>query len=182
MLIWSLDVQEVVDNTQFHVWSVRPFKVNPPPSAAASVVEADARTMFLSPTSSVVELIVVTLPLTVSEPLRTSEVPVAAPMSGVISVGVLARTTAPEPVEEVCPVPPDATASVADNPAAVPVVFWFKVGKSAATAIDGAPVVVVFLSIPVARPDINTPLIFTTVNAVDPVASPVWVTLLTNPE
>ena len=30
----------------------------------------------------------------------------------------------------VAPVPPLATASVADNPAAVPVVFWFSVGTS----------------------------------------------------
>ena len=39
------------------------------------------------------------------------------------------------------------------------------VGKSPATAIDGAPVVVVFLSIPVASPAKLTPFIFTTVTA-----------------
>ena len=33
--------------------------------------------------------------------------------------------------------------------AALPVVFWFRVGKSPATAIDSTPVVVVFFSIPV---------------------------------
>ena len=33
------------------------------------------------------------------------------------------------PVRVVAPVPPDPTTNVADNPAAVPVVFWFKVGK-----------------------------------------------------
>ena len=54
-----------------------------------------------------------------------------------------------------------------------------RVGKSAATAIEGAPVVVVFLRMPVAKPDINTPFILTTVKAVDPVASPVWVALVT---
>ena len=42
-----------------------------------------------------------------------------------------------------------------------------------ATAIDGTPVVVVFFKIPVANPLINVPFIFTTVNAVAPVASPV---------
>ena len=31
----------------------------------------------------------------------------------------------------VCPVPPEAIAKVADNPAAVPLVFWLSVGTSA---------------------------------------------------
>jgi hypothetical protein len=47
--------------------------------------------------------------------------------------------------------------------AAVPEVFWFSVGKSPATAIEGAPVVVVFFRMPVARPARDTPLIFPTV-------------------
>lgn len=44
-------------------------------------------------------------------------------------------------VYDVCPVPPLETAKVADNPAAVPVVFWFKVGTSAAAIARkvGAP-------------------------------------------
>jgi len=57
--------------------------------------------MFLSATDNVVELIVVTDPLTVSEPLSTKLVPVAAPMFGVIRVGVLAKTTDPLPVSSV---------------------------------------------------------------------------------
>jgi len=51
------------------------------------------------------------------------------PSAGVTSVGLLDKTTLPVPVEVVTPVPPLATAKVADNPAAVPVVFWFKVGN-----------------------------------------------------
>jgi len=45
------------------------------------------------------------------------------PRAGVTSVGEVERTTEPEPVEVVTPVPPEATARVVDNPAAVPVVF-----------------------------------------------------------
>jgi hypothetical protein len=41
----------------------------------------------------------------------------------------LDSTTLPDPVDVVTPVPPEATARVADKPAAVPVVFWFNVGK-----------------------------------------------------
>ena len=109
-------------------------------------------------------------------------VAVATPRIGVTSVGLVASALAPLPVEVVTPVPPEATASVALKDAAEPEVFWFKVGKSAATAMLGTPVVVVFLSIPVARPDITTPLMATTVKAVAPVASPVCVALLTSPE
>lgn len=63
------------------------------------------------------------------------------PKAGVTKVGEFDRTTEPEPVELVTPVPPDATANVADNPAAVPVVFWFNVGMSAATKArnEGVP-------------------------------------------
>ena len=38
--------------------------------------------------------------------------------------------------------------------AALPVVFWFNVGKSAATAIDNAPVVVVDFKMPVVSADV----------------------------
>ena len=48
---------------------------------------------------------------------------VGVPRIGVISVGLVERTLAPEPVEVVTPVPPDATARVADNDAALPEVF-----------------------------------------------------------
>ena len=60
-----------------------------------------------------------------------------------------------------------------DTLAAEPVVFWLSVGKSAATAMDGTPVVVVFFKIPVARPAIEVPFIFpTTVAPCVPVTSP----------
>ena len=77
---------------------------------------------------------------------------------------------------EVAPVPPLAIAKVAERPAAVPVVFWFRVGKSAATAMLGTPVVMVFLRMPVAKPARATPLILPTVVATVPaveVTSPV---------
>jgi hypothetical protein len=48
---------------------------------------------------------------------------VGVPSMGVTSVGLVDRTLLPEPVEVVTPVPPEATARVADKPAAVPVVF-----------------------------------------------------------
>ena len=51
-----------------------------------------------------------------------------------------------------------------------------------AVAMLGTPVVVVFFKIPVASPDIRTPLILTTVSAVEPVASPVCVALDTKLE
>jgi len=105
----------------------------------------------------------------------------ATPSIGVTSVGLVASAFAPLPVEVVTPVPPEATASVVLKDAAEPEVFWFKVGKSPATAIEGTPVVVVFFKIPVASPDIRTPLILTTVSAVLPVASPVCVALETRP-
>ena len=45
------------------------------------------------------------------------------PNTGVVNDGEVERTTEPDPVELVTPVPPEATAKVADKPAAVPVVF-----------------------------------------------------------
>lgn len=51
------------------------------------------------------------------------------PNAGVTSAGELDKTTEPEPVEDVTPVPPEATAKVADKPAAVPDVFWLSVGN-----------------------------------------------------
>lgn len=63
------------------------------------------------------------------------------PKAGVTNVGEVERTTEPEPVEVVTPVPPEATAKVEDRPAAVPVVFWFSVGMSLAARArkDGTP-------------------------------------------
>ena len=78
-----------------------PFSVIPPPSAPASVVDALARTMFLSPTSRVVEEIVVVVPLTVRSPESVRLVPVATPMLGVTSVGLVSITNlVPVPVCE----------------------------------------------------------------------------------
>ena len=45
-----------------------------------------------------------------------------------VSAGLAERTVLPVPVEVVTPVPPLATANVAERPAAVPEVFWLKVG------------------------------------------------------
>ena len=56
--------------------------------------------------------------------------------------------------------------------AALPVVLWFSVGKSPATAILGTPVDVVFFRMPVASPERLTPFIFTTVTAPDTAAEP----------
>jgi hypothetical protein len=92
------------------------------------------------------------------------------------TVNVVAKLPAIVSVEAALfatPVPPLAGATIPVTLAAVPVVLWFNVGKSAATAIDGTPVVVVFFKIPVAKPAKEVPLILTTVSAVDPVASPV---------
>jgi len=55
-------------------------------------------------------------------------------------------------------------------------------GRSAPVAIDGTPVPVVFFNIPVLSPDSNVPLIPTTVNPADPVASPVCVAFVTREE
>ena len=66
---------------------------------------------------------------------------VGVPSKGVTSVGDVDKTTEPVPVEVVTPVPPLATASVADSPAAVPVVFWLKVGHVCAPANVIAPVI-----------------------------------------
>src|SRR4029078_5364812 len=52
--------------------------------------------------------------------------------------------------------------------AALAVRLWFSVGKSAATAMLGAPVPVVFFRIPVASPLSATPLIRLTVVALRP--------------
>ena len=54
---------------------------------------------------------------------------VGVPNKGVVKVGEVLNTLLPEPVDVVTPVPPEATANVADKPAAVPVVFWFSVGN-----------------------------------------------------
>jgi hypothetical protein len=75
------------------------------------------------------------------------------------------------------PVPPFAIATIPVTFAAVPEVFWFNVGKSAATAIEGTPVPVVFLRIPVPNEDINVPLIFVTVA----VRTPVLLAAVTSP-
>ena len=66
----SEDVQASVELTQFHVLSVAPFRVSPPPSAVVSLGEAtEPISMFLSSTVIVVELISVVVPLTVRSPV-----------------------------------------------------------------------------------------------------------------
>lgn len=54
---------------------------------------------------------------------------VGVPKRGVVNVGLVESTTDPVPVEVVTPVPPEATANVADKPPAVPEVFWLNVGQ-----------------------------------------------------
>ena len=99
MFTCSERVQASVASTQLIVLSVAPLRVIPPPSAVVSVgVVTDPRTRFLSSMVISVELIVVVVPLTVRSPESTRLVPVAAPMFGVTSVGVLANTKAPVPV------------------------------------------------------------------------------------
>jgi hypothetical protein len=44
--------------------------------------------------------------------VTTNDVPVAAPSTGVTNVGEVLKTTLPEPVEVVVPVPPEATGKV----------------------------------------------------------------------
>ena len=98
----SDEVHESVASTQLKVLSVVPFNVIPPPSAPASAGSAvSPRTIFLSSTTRLVELMFVVVPLTVKSPERTRDVPVAAPIFGVTSVGVLAKTSAPVPVSSV---------------------------------------------------------------------------------
>ena len=105
----SEEVHASVASTHEKVLSVAPLSVSPPPSAPASVGDVTApRTMFLSSIVISVELIVVVVPLTVRSPERTKDVPVAAPIFGVTSVGVLAKTSAPVPVSsEITPASSD---------------------------------------------------------------------------
>jgi hypothetical protein len=84
-----------------------PPGVPPPPPVDAIVIEPAPLVMVtFDPAVSVVRVKPVPLPIS------------SAPFAGVL----------------VSPVPPLATARVADNPAAVPVVFWFSVGMSAETS------------------------------------------------
>ena len=108
-LMCSDEVHASVASTQLRVLSVAPLRVIPPPSAPASVGDAtEPSVRFLSSTVISVELIVVVVPLTVRSPERTKDVPVAAPIFGVTSVGVLAKTSAPVPVSsEIIPASSD---------------------------------------------------------------------------
>ena len=67
----SDELQESVESDQVNVLSDAPFRVIPPPSAATSEVFPSARTIFLSSTDRVVELIVVVVPFTVRSPVTT---------------------------------------------------------------------------------------------------------------
>jgi len=117
---FSDEVHAPVALTQLNVLSVAPLRVIPPPSAVVFVgVVTLPSSIFLSSTVIVVELIVVVVPLTVKSPLSVKLTAVAVP----VSAGDALNTTEPVPVEVVTPVPPEATARVAERPAAVPVVF-----------------------------------------------------------
>ena len=75
-------------------------------------------------------------------------------------------------------VPVTSPSRLPEKLTAVPVVSWLSVGKSAATAIEGTPVEVVFLRIPVERPDSAVPFILVTVD----VSTPVDPEAVTSPE
>jgi hypothetical protein len=142
----------------------------PPPSQVISVGDATLpKIMFLSAISKVVELSVTVVPLTVKLPLRTNDVPVAAPILGVTKVGEVSTTNfVPVPVCEAIEVafPTEVITPVkfalVVTVAALPVVFWFKVGKVqfVKVPLDGVPRAGV----------INVGLVFIT--KVEPV--PVW--------
>ena len=59
---------------------------------------------------------------------------VGVPSTGVVKDGDVDKTTEPEPVDEVTPVPPLATANVAESPAALPVTLPAAVILEATTA------------------------------------------------
>jgi len=85
------------------------------------------------------------VPTEVSEELTTVElsvVPVSVPAAAVTVISA-------EPLNATPLIFLDVVSVAAD-----PVVFWFNVGKSAATAILKAPVVVVLFKMPVARADV----------------------------
>ena len=60
---------------------------------------------------------------------------------GVVNAGLVLKTVLPVPVLVVTPVPPEATAKVAESPAAVPEVFWLSVGnvQFVSVPLDGVP-------------------------------------------
>ena len=70
----------------------------------------------------------------VSEPANVAKVPVVGKVTLVAPVNVLVYAKLPDDVTVAAallatPVPPEAGDKVADKPAAVPVVFWLKVGQ-----------------------------------------------------
>ena len=70
----------------------------------------------------------------VSVPASVANVPVVGNVTFVVPVSVLVYAKLPEPVTVIAallatPVPPEAGDKVADKPAAVPEVFWLKVGQ-----------------------------------------------------
>ena len=70
----------------------------------------------------------------VSEPASVAKVPVVGNVTLVAPVSVLVYAKLPDDVTVAdaslaTPVPPEAGDKVADKPAAVPVVFWLKVGQ-----------------------------------------------------
>jgi len=135
-------------------------------------VPAPSVTVF-EPPPTATGLVVVPVPILVAALLLA--LMLVAPLTvRPVSVPTLVsddETTVPARVAPVIPVPATLVAV-----AALPVVLWLSVGKSAATAMLGAPVPVVFFRIPVASPLSATPLIRATVVATLPdavVTSPV---------
>ena len=77
---------------------------------------------------------VMVLFVNVSVPASVANVPVVGKVTFVVPVSVRVYAKLPEPVTVIAallatPVPPEAGAKVADKPAAVPEVFWLKVGQ-----------------------------------------------------
>lgn len=148
------------------------FKVNAPPVAVtvpepAGVAHVPSPRQKVDADALVPELRFVTgrfpvTPVVNGNPVAFVNTPAdGVPMFGVVSIGeacitnvlpvpVCAATAVAFPVLVIGPVRLAFVVTVA----AFPVVFWFSVGKSPATAMVKAPVVVVLFKIPVASADV----------------------------
>lgn len=99
---FTFEVHESVELNQLNVLSVVAFKVIPPPSAVVFVGDAiEPSSIFLSSTETVVELIVVVVPLTLKSPAMfrfpliptppvTTRVPVEVESEDILPVNVVA--------------------------------------------------------------------------------------------
>jgi len=138
------------------------LKAVPPPSVTVFEPPPTATGLVVVPVPIFVAALLLALMLVAPLTVRPVSVPTLVSDD---------ETTPPASVVPVIPVPATLVAV-----AALPVVLWLSVGKSAATAMLGAPVPVVFLRMPVASPLSATPLIRATVVATLPegvVTSPV---------